>query len=162
YQVTFNNQVEGQGVKVMRQLAIILDGYLISHPTVNEPIRGSGIIHGKFERSEVERIVRLLRSGALPATLKRLPVSEHAIGPTLGRDTIDSGMRSIIFAFMAVLAFMIVYYRFAGLVATVALLVNLLLTVGFMLAVNATFTLPGLAGLVLMLGMAVDANVLIY
>ena len=66
YQVTFNNQVEGQGVKAMRQLAIILDGYLISNPTVNEPIRGSGIIHGKFERTEVERIVKLLRSGRCP------------------------------------------------------------------------------------------------
>ena len=162
YQVTYNNQVEGQGVKVMRQLAIVLDGYLISHPTVNEPIRGSGIIHGKFERAEVERIVRLLRSGALPATLKRLPVSENAIGPTLGRDTIHDGALSIVLAFGAVLAFMIVYYRFAGLVATIALLANLLLTVGFMVAFSATFTLPGLAGLVLMLGMAVDANVLIY
>ncbi|HKA06657.1 MAG TPA: protein translocase subunit SecD [Gemmataceae bacterium] len=162
YQVTYNNQVEGQGVKVMRQLAIILDGYLISHPTVNEPIRGSGIIHGKFERSEVERIVRLLRSGALPATLKRQPVSENAIGPTLGRDTIRSGASSILLAYVSILIFMMVYYRFAGLVATVALLANLLLTVGFMVLVNATFTLPGLAGLVLMLGMAVDANVLIY
>ena len=162
YQVTYNNQLEGSGVKTMRQLAIILDGYLISNPTVNEPIRGRGIIKGKFERAEVEKIVRLLRSGALPATLKPLPVSENTIGPTLGQDTIDSGTQSILFAFLAVLAFMIVYYRFAGLVATVALLANLLLTVGFMLAVNATFTLPGLAGLVLMLGMAVDANVLIY
>ena len=165
YKVTSLNQVEtrsGGGIAMQRYLAIILDGYLISSPMLNEPIRGSGVIEGKFERSEVERIVNLLRSGALPATLKPLPVSENTIGPTLGADTIKSGTLSVLLAFAAVLAFMIVYYRFAGLVATVALLANLLLTVGFMVAVNATFTLPGLAGLVLMLGMAVDANVLIY
>ena len=98
----------------------------------------------------------------MPATLKPLPVSENTIGATLGRDTIRYGTLSVLLAFAAVLAFMIFYYRFAGLVATTALLANLLLTVGFMLAVNATFTLPGMAGLVLMLGMAVDANVLIY
>lgn len=165
YQVTYNNQPEapgGSGVKVVRQLGIILDGKLIQSPSLNEPIRGSGVIEGRFERAEVERIVNLLRSGALPATLKPLPVSENTIGPTLGADTIRSGTTSILLAFAAVLVFMIIYYRFAGLVATVALLCNLLLTIGFMVAVNATFTLPGMAGLVLMLGMAVDANVLIY
>jgi SecD/SecF fusion protein len=165
YQVTYNNQPEspgGSGVKVVRQLGIILDGKLISSPSLNEPIRGSGIIEGRFERAEVERIVNLLRSGALPATLKPLPVSENTIAATLGQDTIRSGTMSILLAFAAVLGFMIVYYRFAGLVATTALLANLLLTIGFMVAVNATFTLPGMAGLVLMLGMAVDANVLIY
>jgi SecD/SecF fusion protein len=165
YQITYNNQPEspaGGGVKVVRQLAILLDGKLISSPSLNEPIRSSGIIQGRFERSEVERIVNLLRSGALPATLKPLPVSENTIGPTLGRDTVRSGTLSVVFAFAAVLAFMIVYYRFAGVVATIALFANLILTIGFMLLVNATFTLPGMAGLVLMLGMAVDANVLIY
>jgi SecD/SecF fusion protein len=91
-----------------------------------------------------------------------VPVSENTIGPTLGADTIESGTKAVVFAFFAVVIFMIFYYRFAGLVACVALTANLLLTVGFMVLVNATFTLPGLAGLVLMLGMAVDANVLIY
>ncbi len=99
---------------------------------------------------------------ALPATLKPLPVSENTIGPTLGQDTIDSGLLAVELAFGAILIFMCIYYRFAGFVASTALLVNLLLTVAFMVFVNATFTLPGLAGLVLMLGMAVDANVLIY
>src|SRR5262249_59324058 len=102
------------------------------------------------------------RAGRLPATLKQQPVSENTMGPTLGQDTIEDGVRAIGFAFVAILAFMIVYYRFAGLVASVALLANLVLTVGFMVFVQATFTLPGLAGLVLMLGMAVGANVLIY
>src|ERR1700732_3401540 len=84
------------------------------------------------------------------------------MGATLGRDTIQKGLAAIVVAFAVVLLFMIVYYRFAGLVASVALLANLILTVGFMVAVQATFTLPGLAGIVLTLGMAVDANVLIY
>src|ERR1700732_1714266 len=84
------------------------------------------------------------------------------MGATLGRDTIQKGLAAIVVAFAVVLLFMIVYYRFAGLVASVALLANLVLTVGFMVSVQATFTLPGLAGLVLMLGMAVDVNVLIY
>jgi SecD/SecF fusion protein len=167
YQVTLNNNIDGKGaVKTQRQLAIILDGYLISSPTINEPIHGSGRIGGGrgggFTRNEVERMVNLLRSGALPATLKPLPVSENTIGATLGRDTIRDGTMSVVLAFAAVLVFMMVYYRFAGMVATIALLANLLLTIGFMVAVNATFTLPGMAGLVLMLGMAVDANVLIY
>ena len=164
YQMTSRNQPSGpeSGGRVFRQLAIILDGYLISSANINEPIRSRGQISGSFDRPYVERIVTLLRSGALPATLKPLPVSENTIAPTLGADTIRSGTMSVLLAFGAVLAFMLVYYRFAGVVATVALMANLLLTVGFMVAVNATFTLPGLAGLVLMLGMAVDANVLIY
>src|SRR5262249_9628162 len=101
-------------------------------------------------------------SGALPATLKPQPVSENTMGATLGEDTITAGVTAVLIAYLAVLVFMVVYYRFAGLVACIALMSNLLLTVGFMAAVQATFTLPGLAGLVLMLGMAVDANVLIY
>jgi len=153
---------ESSPSQIRRQLGIVLDGYLISSASIKTAIRDRGIIEGNFERPYVERIVKLLRSGALPATLKPLPVSENTIGPTLGADTIRSGTLSVAFAFAAVLIFMMIYYRFAGLVATVALLANLLLTVGFMVAVNATFTLPGLAGLVLMLGMAVDANVLIY
>src|SRR5262249_6721008 len=90
------------------------------------------------------------------------PVSEASMGPTLGADTISSGTLSVLGAFVAVLAFMLFYYRFAGMVACIALFANLLMTVAFMILVQAAFTLPGLAGLVLTLGMAVDANVLIY
>src|SRR6202011_4285117 len=117
---------------------------------------------GGFTKKEVDRLVTILRAGALPATLIPTPVSENTMGATLGEDTIRKGTIAVGVAFVVVLAFMVVYYRFAGLVACVALLANLLLTVAFMVAVKATFTLPGLAGLVLMLGMAVDANVLIY
>src|SRR5262249_17898320 len=121
-----------------------------------------GQISGSFTNSEVDKLVNILRSGALPATLKKKPVSENTMGATLGRDTINNGLNAILVAFVVVLIFMIVYYRFAGLLASVALLANLILRVGFMALVKATFTLPGLAGLVLMLGMAVDANILIY
>ena len=117
---------------------------------------------GSADPEDLRRLAQILRSGALPATLKPEPVSENTIGATLGPDTIRKGTLSVGIAFAAVLVFMLFYYRFAGMVACIALLANLLLTVAFMVFVNATFTLPGLAGLVLMLGMAVDANVLIY
>ncbi|WP_020468283.1 protein translocase subunit SecDF [Zavarzinella formosa] len=164
FEVTSRNKPSDPsgGNGIVRKLAIILDQKLISAPTLNQPIRTNGIIQGSFKMDDVQKIVKLLRQGALPATLKKQPVSENTIGPTLGADTIRNGTRAVGFAFAAILVFMMVYYRFAGVVATIALLANLLLTIGFMLLVNATFTLPGLAGIVLMLGMAVDANVLIY
>jgi SecD/SecF fusion protein len=162
YELTSKNVPTGQGEnQVRRHLAILLDDQIVSAPTINSAISSNGQITG-FKKKEVGELVRILRAGALPATLKGQPVSENTMGPTLGRDTIINGTRSVLIAFACILIFMIVYYRFAGLVASVALLANLVLTVGFMAAVNATFTLPGLAGLVLMLGMAVDANVLIY
>jgi SecD/SecF fusion protein len=145
-----------------RQLAIILDSQIQSAPTINSVIHSQGMISGGFTPKKVEELVTILRAGALPATLKFPPVSENSMGPTLGSDTIYWGTLSVVLAFLAVLIFMLFYYRFAGFVACIALLANLVLTVAFMVLVNATFTLPGLAGLVLMLGMAVDANVLIY
>jgi len=147
---------------VKRRLAILLDEKIVSAPGLEGEITSRGQIHGKFDRKSVDRLVQILRSGALSAELREKPVSENMMGPTLGRDTIEKGMRAIALAFAAVLIFMVIYYRFAGMVACIALFANLLLTVGFMVAVNAAFTLPGLAGLVLTLGMAVDANVLIY
>lgn len=145
-----------------RLLAVILDERLVSAATIQSEITTQGQITGKFDKKKVDRDVQILRSGALSAELREKPVSENTIGPTLGRDTIRRGTLAIALAFVAVLAFMVFYYRFAGLVACIALFANLLLTVGFMVAVNAAFTLAGLAGLVLTLGIAVDANVLIY
>jgi len=147
---------------VKRQLAIILDDRVVSAPGLESEITSQGQITGNFDRKKVENLVQILRSGALSAELKEKPVSENTIGPTLGKDTIQKGTLAVGLAFAAILLFMLVYYQFAGLVACIALFANLLLTVGFMVAVNAAFTLPGLAGLVLTLGMAVDANVLIY
>lgn len=145
-----------------RNLAILLDDRVVSAPTLQSEINNVGQITGKFDRKSVDRLVHILRSGALSAELREKPVSENTIGPTLGADTIKRGTMAVGLAFVAVLVFMLVYYRFAGVVACIALFANLLLTVGFMVAVNSAFTLPGLAGLVLTLGMAVDANVLIY
>jgi SecD/SecF fusion protein len=135
---------------------------VMSSANIHSKITTDGEITGRFTKEQTDRLVTILRSGALPASLKPVPVSENTMGPTLGADTIISGTFAVLMAFAAILAFMLVYYRFAGLVACIALLANLLLTVAFMVLVSATFTLPGLAGLVLMLGMAVDANVLIY
>jgi SecD/SecF fusion protein len=147
---------------ITRFLAILLDDRVVSAPTIQSEITSQGQITGRFDRKTVDRQVQILRSGALSAELREKPVSENTIGPTLGADTIRRGTTAVGMAFVAILAFMVIYYRFAGIVACVALFANLLLTVGFMVAVNAAFTLPGLAGLVLTLGMAVDANVLIY
>jgi SecD/SecF fusion protein len=159
-QITRRNKPDKNGHT--RLLAVVLDERLVSAATIQSEITTRGQITGKFDRKKVERDVQILRSGALSAELVEKPVSENTIGPTLGEDTIRRGTRAIGMAFIAVLVFMVVYYRFAGFVACVALFANLLLTIGFMVAVNAAFTLPGLAGLVLTLGMAVDANVLIY
>jgi SecD/SecF fusion protein len=152
----------GEESQIKRHLAIVLDGLVMSAPTINSRITTSGQITGSFTVKEVDSLVNILRSGALPATLKPQPVSETTIGATLGQDTIHDGIMAIVIAFGAVVVFMVAYYRFAGLVASVALFANLIITVGFMVFVHATFTLPGLAGLVLTMGMAVDANVLIY
>jgi SecD/SecF fusion protein len=159
YELTNRNKPTGN---FQRRLAIVLDGTIRSAPGLRSAIRSRGEISGGFTLKEVQQLVTILRAGALPATLKPNPVRENTMGATLGQDTIVKGTWSVVFAFLAVVVFMLIYYRFAGVVACIALLANLLLTVAFMVLVNATFTLPGLAGLVLMLGMAVDANVLIY
>ncbi len=162
YELTSLNKPSREEGSFERQLAIILDGQIRAAPNLHQAIRDQGQISGGFTQKSVQDLVTILRAGALPATLKPNPVSENSMGPTLGSDTIFKGTLSVGLAFAAVLIFMLFYYRFAGIVACVALLANLVLTVAFMVLVNATFTLPGLAGLVLMLGMAVDANVLIY
>ncbi len=145
-----------------QMMAIVLDGYIQSAATIQSAISTEGRITNMGSQDRIDAVVKILRSGPLQASLRPDPVSENTLGPTLGADTIKWGFFSVLGAFVAVLVFMLFYYRFAGLVACVALLANLLLTVAFMVAIDATFTLPGLAGLVLMLGMAVDANVLIY
>src|SRR5262249_52838045 len=146
---------------IKRPLSIVLDDKVMSVATIQSAISDAGRITIGGEK-EQDRLVAILRSGALPVSLKQTPSSENTLGATLGADTIFKGTLSVGIAFLAILIFMVVYYRFAGLVACTALLANLLLTVAFMVLVSATFTLPGLAGLVLMLAMAVDANILIY
>jgi len=143
-------------------LGIILDGELLSAPTIQSTISSSGRITGNFRQRDVDEIVEILNAGSLPTALYSEPVSEQRISPQLGADTIRSGARAMILATIVVLAFMLAYYRFSGLVADLAVVLNIILVVALMISVKAAFTLAGLAGLVLSVGMAVDANVLIY
>ncbi|MFM7152210.1 MAG: SecDF P1 head subdomain-containing protein, partial [Gemmataceae bacterium] len=126
WRVTSANKPSGsEETGFKRQLAIIFDGQISSAPSLNSPIRTNGQITGQFTQQEVNDSVRILRAGALPATLKKDPVSENSMGPTLGADTIYWGTISVLGAFIIVLAFMIFYYKFAGVVACIALFVNL-------------------------------------
>ena len=143
-------------------LGIVMDGELISAPRIKETISGDGIIEGRFTDEEVDLLVNVLRAGRLPAVLRENPISQDQISPLLGSDTIRQGKISIYVSLVAVLGFMLVYYRFAGLVACLALIFNLMLILAVMIFIGAAFSLPGMAGLVLTVGMSVDANVLIY
>ena len=145
-----------------RRLGIVLDDELLSAPSLNSVIRDSGQITGDFSQDDVDWLVGVLNAGSLPAALNKIPISEQRVEPTLGLATIESGKRAIGISLIAIALFMPLYYRFSGLVACFALVLNLVLVLGVMLAIGATFTLPGLAGLVLTVGMAVDANVLIF
>lgn len=144
------------------RLGIIMDNELISAPTIQSRISDRGQISGRFSDEEVEELVNVLRAGRLPAVLKTEPITENQIDPLLGADTIKKGSFAIVASLAAVLVFMVVYYRFAGLVACFALLLNLVLILALMILIRGAFTLPGLAGLVLTVGMSVDANVLIF
>ena len=143
-----------------RKLAIVLDGTLYSAPNLNEPILGGQAkISGKFSREETERISKALMSGNLP---KIRIEAMFETDPTLGADAVKTGTWAGIYGLIAVVIFMLVYYLRAGLVANLALLVNIILIMGFMATFQATLTLPGIAGIILTIGMAVDANVLIF
>jgi SecD/SecF fusion protein len=154
-----------EGGAFQYQLAILLDNLVRSAPALKNEIRDSGIIEGGpqgFKAKEVEHLVQVLRAGSLPASLNPEPVQEEKVGPTLGEDTIAKGMWAIFISLVVVPIFMLFYYRFAGFVAVLALLVNMILLIGSMAFIQATFSLPGLAGLALTIGMAVDANVLVF
>jgi len=146
---------------VGERFAIILEGVVQSAPVIRERIAGgTAQITGGFTPNEAHDLAIVLRAGALPAPVK--VVEERSIGPSLGQDSIDQGMNSIIIGCILVLVFMAVYYRLFGLIANVALIFNMLLIVAAMSMIGATLTLPGIAGIVLTIGMAVDANVLIF
>ena len=154
-----------EGGNFKYQLAIILDDVVQSAPSINQEIRDSGIIEGGpqgFSPKELDLLITVLRSGSLPASLNPDPLQEESVGPTLGQDTIAKGIFAIVISLIVVPVFMMVYYRFAGVVAVVALMLNLLLLLASMAFLQASFTLPGLAGLALTIGMAVDVNVLIF
>ena len=141
--------------------AIVLDGQVISAPTIQAHISGgSGIITGRFTVEETTQLAVLLRAGALPAEMTFL--EERTIGPELGQDSIDAGAIAAIVAIIAVLAFMALSYGFFGIIANIALVLNLCMLFALLSLIGATLTLPGIAGIVLTVGMAVDANVLIF
>jgi SecD/SecF fusion protein len=145
-----------------RKLSIVFDNNLVSAPVIQSQITSQGRITGRFSLKEVNFMVELLKSGSMPVVLKNAPISENRIGSLLGLDTIKKGSWSIVISLTVVLVFTAVYYRFAGLVACVALILNIVLTVAIMVMLQAPFTLPGLAGIVLTVGMSVDSNVLIF
>ncbi|WP_300545457.1 protein translocase subunit SecD [Maricaulis sp.] len=144
-----------------RQFAIVLDDEIITAPRINEPILGgSGVIGGGYTYDTASQLVILLNAGALPATLT--PVEQYTISASLGRDQIESGKLAIMIGFAAVIVFMVVAYGVFGVFSVTALLVNVVLILGGLSGLGMTLTLPGIAGIILTIGMAVDANVLIF
>jgi len=146
---------------VGKNLAILLDGTVMSAPVIKSPIRGgSGIIEGNFTMNEARELAIVLRAGALPAPLR--VIEERTIGATLGEDSIRKGLRACAVGSLLVVVFMIFYYGLSGAIADVALVLNVVFLIALMAYFDATLTLPGIAGIVLTVGMAVDANVLIF
>jgi len=148
------------GENIGRQLAIILDNHVQSAPTLESRITTEGRITGSFTQEEVQNLSLILRSGALPAQLTYL--AERTIGPSLGADSIRSGVTASIVGLLVVVIFMLIYYRLSGVNAVVALIFNLVILLGLMAYVGAVMTLPGIAGFVLTMGIGVDSNVLIF
>jgi len=149
------------GMNIGRQLAIVLDGKVSSAPTIQSKITtGSAMIEGQFTMDDAKDLALILRAGALPAPL--YSITENTVGPSLGRDSIRKGSNSVFIGLLLVVLFMIVYYRLSGLVADLALLMNIVFVFAVMAGFHATLTLPGIAGIILTVGMAVDANVLIF
>jgi preprotein translocase subunit SecD len=147
------------GENIGRQLAIVLDGRVESAPEIRGRISDSGQITGRFSAEEADELSRVLRAGALPATLEYL--QELSVGASLGRDSIRAGVTASLVGLAAICLFMLAYYRLSGVNAIVALLANLLILTGIMAGIEATLTLPGIAGVILTVGVGVDTNVLI-
>ncbi|MBW2193417.1 MAG: protein translocase subunit SecD, partial [Deltaproteobacteria bacterium] len=146
---------------VKKRLAIVLDNRVYSAPVIQEKISGGEArITGSFTTEEARDLAIVLRAGALPAPVKIL--EERTVGPSLGTDSINKGIISMIIGGVLVVLFMIIYYKGSGLIADVALIINIILIAGGLAAFQATLTLPGIAGIILTIGMAVDANVLIF
>lgn len=141
-------------------LAVVLDNKVQEVAVIKEAIRDTGVINGRFTQQQTKDLSMVLRSGALPASIKYL--EERTVGPSLGADSIRSGVQASIVGMAAVLIFMLVYYRWAGVNADVALILNLIILLGFMGYFGAVLTLPGIAGVILTVGMGVDSNVLIF
>ncbi len=165
--VNFNLSNEGgrrfaafTGAHVGDNLAVVLDGKVQEVAVIKEQIHDRGNIEGRFSEQEAKDLAMILRSGALPAGIKYL--EERTVGPSLGSDSIRAGVTAAVIGMLAVLIFMLVYYHAAGINADVALILNLVILLGFLGFSGATLTLPGIAGVILTVGMGVDSNVLIF
>ena len=165
--VSFNLTGEGgrrfysfTSAHVGEDLAVVLDNKVQEKAVIKEPIHDRGVINGRFTEQEAKDLAMVLRSGALPAGIKYL--EERTVGPSLGTDSIRAGVRAAVIGMLAVLVFMLIYYHGAGINADVALILNLVILLGFLGYSGATLTLPGIAGVILTVGMGVDSNVLIF
>ena len=150
------------GPNVGRNMAVLLDGKLKTAPNLLGRLSNGGQITGEFSQSELQYLIRTLGAGSLEGQLSADPIAQKTTGPALGADNLRKGLRACVMSLIAVSILMAIYYFFAGLVADFALLANMIIILGVMSMIEATFTLPGIAGLVLTIGMAVDANVLIF
>ncbi|MBF0540281.1 MAG: protein translocase subunit SecD, partial [Nitrospirae bacterium] len=149
------------GKYVKKRLAIILDNNVYSAPVIQEKINGGNAqITGSFSMEEAKDLAIVLRAGALPAPVKML--QNLTVGPTLGADSITAGKMAGLGAIIMVIGFMLFYYRLSGVIANIALIINIFLLLGVMSLLKATLTLPGIAGIILAIGMAVDTNVLMF
>ena len=148
------------GDNVGKLLAIVLDNRVVSAPSIKSQISDRGQIEGTFTEQEASDLALVLRSGALPASISYL--QEETVGPSLGADSIRHGVIASIVGFVAVMGFMLVYYKEAGINADVALVLNLVIRLAAMASIGSTLTLPGIAGIILTVGMGVDSNVLIF
>ncbi|NOS83422.1 MAG: protein translocase subunit SecD [Nitrospira sp.] len=149
------------GDNIKKRMAVVLDNTIYSAPVIQDRITGGRAqITGSFSMQEANDLAIVLRAGALPAPLKI--IQDLTVGPSLGKDSIEKGIQATLFAGAMVVIFMIVYYRLSGVIADFALMLNLLCLMGALSALNATLTLPGIAGIVLTIGMGVDSNVLIF
>ena len=142
------------------RMAIVLDHQVYSAPVVNSRIDDSGVIEGNFSEESAQDLALVLRAGALPASIKYL--GESTVGPSLGADSIRAGVRASIGSLIVVMIFLVIYYRLSGVNAVVALILNLVILIAFMAIAGAVLTLPGIAGVVLTIGMGVDSNVLVF
>ncbi|HEX8255088.1 MAG TPA: protein translocase subunit SecD, partial [Thermoanaerobaculia bacterium] len=148
------------GANINRRLAIVLDNKVVSAPNIRSQIDGEGVIEGSFTQEQASDLALVLRSGALPASLTTL--EERTVGPSLGRDSIRQGFLACAVGFALLVIAIIAYYKGAGVNAIIALLLNLVILLGMMAYFKANLTLPGIAGIILTLGMAVDSNVLVF
>jgi preprotein translocase subunit SecD len=145
---------------IKKQLAIVLDNKVVSAPVINSRIDDQGVIEGSFTQQQASDLALILRSGSLPASLTTL--EERTVGPSLGRDSIRQGVTASVIGFALLVLAIIIYYKGAGINAVLALVLNLIILLGMMAYFKATLTLPGIAGIILTLGMAVDTNVLVF